>query len=163
MGPLESSLYCCELKPFCAELLLRLGYFWCKHLKQQLNQPNSVFYFLFQTLNKYLNFANLVLRVFHLSYLHSCETRRGQVWTHSTLYICERQQKCCSGFSEVWAWFEQLEQHSNINVYRAGLNNNLSPVTLHKHWAILYSIAECSTWTPGGPQPPKWTKTSCDF
>lgn len=33
----------------------------------------------FQTLNKYLNFANLVLRVFHLSYLHNCETRRGQV------------------------------------------------------------------------------------
>lgn len=33
----------------------------------------------FQTLNKYLNFANLLLRVFHLSYLHNCETRRGQV------------------------------------------------------------------------------------
>lgn len=32
-----------------------------------------------QTLKKYLNFANLVLRVFHLSYLHNCETRRGQV------------------------------------------------------------------------------------
>lgn len=32
-----------------------------------------------QTLNKYLNFANLLLRVFHLSYLHNCETRRGQV------------------------------------------------------------------------------------
>lgn len=28
---------------------------------------------------KYLDFANLVLRVFHLSYLHNCETRRGQV------------------------------------------------------------------------------------
>ncbi|XP_060905119.1 rod cGMP-specific 3',5'-cyclic phosphodiesterase subunit alpha [Labrus mixtus] len=32
-----------------------------------------------ETLNKYLNFANLLLRVFHLSYLHNCETRRGQV------------------------------------------------------------------------------------
>uniref|UniRef100_A0AAX7TKF7 Phosphodiesterase n=1 Tax=Astatotilapia calliptera TaxID=8154 RepID=A0AAX7TKF7_ASTCA len=32
-----------------------------------------------ETLNKYLNFANLALRVFHLSYLHNCETRRGQV------------------------------------------------------------------------------------
>lgn len=32
-----------------------------------------------QTINKYLNFANLLLRVFHLSYLHNCETRRGQV------------------------------------------------------------------------------------
>uniref|UniRef100_A0A674P171 GAF domain-containing protein n=1 Tax=Takifugu rubripes TaxID=31033 RepID=A0A674P171_TAKRU len=32
-----------------------------------------------ETFNKYLNFANLLLRVFHLSYLHNCETRRGQV------------------------------------------------------------------------------------
>ena len=34
-----------------------------------------------QILNKYLDFANLVLRVFHLSYLHNCETRKGQVST----------------------------------------------------------------------------------
>uniref|UniRef100_A0AAQ6IBN7 Phosphodiesterase n=1 Tax=Anabas testudineus TaxID=64144 RepID=A0AAQ6IBN7_ANATE len=42
----------------------------------------------FQTLNKYLNFANLVLRVFHLSYLHNCETRRGQVllWSASKVF-----------------------------------------------------------------------------
>ena len=39
----------------------------------------DLYLFLLQTLNKYLNFANLVLRVFHLSYLHNCETRRGQV------------------------------------------------------------------------------------
>lgn len=36
-------------------------------------------FLVLQTLNKYLNFANLLLRVFHLSYLHNCETRRGQV------------------------------------------------------------------------------------
>lgn len=39
----------------------------------------KVFIVFFQTLNKYLNFANLLLRVFHLSYLHNCETRKGQV------------------------------------------------------------------------------------
>uniref|UniRef100_A0A8C5BQL3 Phosphodiesterase n=1 Tax=Gadus morhua TaxID=8049 RepID=A0A8C5BQL3_GADMO len=41
-----------------------------------------------ETLNKYLNFANLVLRVFHLSYLHNCETRRGQVllWSASKVF-----------------------------------------------------------------------------
>ncbi|TSK28129.1 Rod cGMP-specific 3',5'-cyclic phosphodiesterase subunit alpha [Bagarius yarrelli] len=40
------------------------------------------------TLNKYLNFANLVLRVFHLSYLHNCETRKGQVllWSASKVF-----------------------------------------------------------------------------
>lgn len=40
---------------------------------------SSGVFFSSQTLNKYLNFANLLLRVFHLSYLHNCETRRGQV------------------------------------------------------------------------------------
>ncbi|XP_076005187.1 rod cGMP-specific 3',5'-cyclic phosphodiesterase subunit alpha [Genypterus blacodes] len=41
-----------------------------------------------ETLNKYMNFANLVLRVFHLSYLHNCETRRGQVllWSASKVF-----------------------------------------------------------------------------
>ncbi|XP_005453269.2 LOW QUALITY PROTEIN: rod cGMP-specific 3',5'-cyclic phosphodiesterase subunit alpha [Oreochromis niloticus] len=41
-----------------------------------------------ETLNKYLNFANLALRVFHLSYLHNCETRRGQVllWSASKVF-----------------------------------------------------------------------------
>ena len=43
----------------------------------------------FQTLNKYLNFANLILRVFHLSYLHNCETRRGQVRLQSMLHIIQ--------------------------------------------------------------------------
>lgn len=32
-----------------------------------------------QILLKYLNFVNLIMKVYHLSYLHSCETRRGQV------------------------------------------------------------------------------------
>uniref|UniRef100_A0A667Y9H3 Phosphodiesterase n=1 Tax=Myripristis murdjan TaxID=586833 RepID=A0A667Y9H3_9TELE len=41
-----------------------------------------------ETMNKYLNFGNLVLRVFHLSYLHNCETRRGQVllWSASKVF-----------------------------------------------------------------------------
>uniref|UniRef100_A0A672ZNJ1 Phosphodiesterase n=1 Tax=Sphaeramia orbicularis TaxID=375764 RepID=A0A672ZNJ1_9TELE len=41
-----------------------------------------------ETFNKYLNFANLILRVFHLSYLHNCETRRGQVllWSASKVF-----------------------------------------------------------------------------
>ncbi|KAM7389355.1 hypothetical protein PAMP_023339 [Pampus punctatissimus] len=41
-----------------------------------------------ETLNKYLFFANLILRVFHLSYLHNCETRRGQVllWSASKVF-----------------------------------------------------------------------------
>ncbi|KAF3828437.1 hypothetical protein GH733_004891 [Mirounga leonina] len=31
-----------------------------------------------EILLKYLNFANLIMKVYHLSYLHNCETRRGQ-------------------------------------------------------------------------------------
>lgn len=54
----------------------------------------------FQTLNKYLNFANLLLRVFHLSYLHNCETRRGQVRWQSMQHLLNiytytlRKHKC---------------------------------------------------------------------
>ncbi|XP_015205523.2 rod cGMP-specific 3',5'-cyclic phosphodiesterase subunit alpha isoform X2 [Lepisosteus oculatus] len=41
-----------------------------------------------ETLMKYLNFGNLILRIFHLSYLHNCETRRGQVllWSASKVF-----------------------------------------------------------------------------
>lgn len=54
--------------------------------------------FDFQILLKYLNFANLIMKVFHLSYLHNCETRRGQVrgwlkgldWTHAFTEALER-------------------------------------------------------------------------
>uniref|UniRef100_UPI00398E9330 rod cGMP-specific 3',5'-cyclic phosphodiesterase subunit beta-like n=1 Tax=Pristiophorus japonicus TaxID=55135 RepID=UPI00398E9330 len=37
---------------------------------------------------KYLNFANLNLKVYHLSYLHSCETRKGQVllWSANKVF-----------------------------------------------------------------------------
>ena len=44
--------------------------------------PSQLFLLMlfdFQILLKYLNFANLIMKVFHLSYLHNCETRRGQV------------------------------------------------------------------------------------
>lgn len=41
-----------------------------------------------EVLQKFLNFANLILRVFHLSYLHNCETRKGQVllWSASKVF-----------------------------------------------------------------------------
>uniref|UniRef100_A0A8C2F0W4 Phosphodiesterase n=1 Tax=Cyprinus carpio TaxID=7962 RepID=A0A8C2F0W4_CYPCA len=45
-------------------------------------------HFTAQDEEKYVNFANLVLRGFHLSYLHNCETRRGQVlfWSASKVF-----------------------------------------------------------------------------
>lgn len=51
---------------------------WDRVLPQAPSAASALCFF-FQTFNKYLNFANLLLRVFHLSYLHNCETRRGQV------------------------------------------------------------------------------------
>ncbi|XP_030622034.1 rod cGMP-specific 3',5'-cyclic phosphodiesterase subunit alpha [Chanos chanos] len=41
-----------------------------------------------ENLKKYLNFANLILRVFHLNYLHNCETRRSQIllWSASKVF-----------------------------------------------------------------------------
>uniref|UniRef100_A0A8K9XDG6 Phosphodiesterase n=1 Tax=Oncorhynchus mykiss TaxID=8022 RepID=A0A8K9XDG6_ONCMY len=41
-----------------------------------------------ETLLKYLNYVNLILRVFHLSYRHNCETRRGQVLLWSASKTC---------------------------------------------------------------------------
>ncbi|XP_036900828.1 rod cGMP-specific 3',5'-cyclic phosphodiesterase subunit alpha isoform X4 [Sturnira hondurensis] len=41
-----------------------------------------------EILLKYLSFANLIMKVFHLSYLHNCETRRGQIllWSGSKVF-----------------------------------------------------------------------------
>ncbi|XP_026937409.1 rod cGMP-specific 3',5'-cyclic phosphodiesterase subunit alpha isoform X2 [Sagmatias obliquidens] len=41
-----------------------------------------------EILLKYLNFANIIMKVFHLSYLHNCETRRGQIllWSGSKVF-----------------------------------------------------------------------------
>ncbi|MEJ1279291.1 hypothetical protein NN561_010222 [Cricetulus griseus] len=41
-----------------------------------------------EILLKYLNFVNLIMKVFHLSYLHNCETRRGQIllWSGSKVF-----------------------------------------------------------------------------
>ncbi|KAH0512886.1 Rod cGMP-specific 3',5'-cyclic phosphodiesterase subunit alpha [Microtus ochrogaster] len=41
-----------------------------------------------EILLKYLNFVNLIMKVYHLSYLHSCETRRGQIllWSGSKVF-----------------------------------------------------------------------------
>ncbi|KAI3351411.1 hypothetical protein L3Q82_020268 [Scortum barcoo] len=50
-----------------------------------------------ETLNKYLNFANLLLRVFHLSYLHNCETRRRtdiERQFHKALYTVRAFLNC---------------------------------------------------------------------
>ncbi|XP_040129753.1 rod cGMP-specific 3',5'-cyclic phosphodiesterase subunit alpha isoform X3 [Ictidomys tridecemlineatus] len=41
-----------------------------------------------EILLKYLNFANLLMKVYHLSYLYNCETRRGQIllWSGSKVF-----------------------------------------------------------------------------
>ncbi|MBZ3882798.1 Rod cGMP-specific 3',5'-cyclic phosphodiesterase subunit beta [Sciurus carolinensis] len=41
-----------------------------------------------EILLKYLNFANLLMKVHHLSYLYNCETRRGQIllWSGSKVF-----------------------------------------------------------------------------
>ncbi|XP_043925779.1 rod cGMP-specific 3',5'-cyclic phosphodiesterase subunit beta-like [Protopterus annectens] len=41
-----------------------------------------------ETFLRFLSFANLILKVYHLSYLHNCETRRGQLllWSASKVF-----------------------------------------------------------------------------
>uniref|UniRef100_A0A8C4SFZ1 Phosphodiesterase n=1 Tax=Erpetoichthys calabaricus TaxID=27687 RepID=A0A8C4SFZ1_ERPCA len=54
----------------------------------KIGAPHFTLLFVKYILMKYLHFANLVLKVFHLSYLHNCETRRGQVllWSASKVF-----------------------------------------------------------------------------
>lgn len=49
----------------------------------------------FQLFLKYLNFASLNLKIYHLSYLHNCETRRGQVRVKMQIgYLISSDLKC---------------------------------------------------------------------
>lgn len=59
--------------------LICQGYKWPEEKCALLIRFPSCCLIVFQILVKYLNFANIIMKVFHLSYLHNCETRRGQV------------------------------------------------------------------------------------
>lgn len=47
---------------------------------------------------KYLNFASLNLKIYHLSYLHNCETRRGQVRPKKQIGLYLKVKPSFSGF-----------------------------------------------------------------
>lgn len=64
-------------------LLLHLAQFHC---------------FSLQLFLKYLNFASLNLKIYHLSYLHNCETRRGQVRAKMQIGLYLKIKSTFSGF-----------------------------------------------------------------
>lgn len=59
------------------------GCLLCKHIPGRASESWGFSLLLpqplFQVFLKYLNFGTLNLKIYHLSYLHNCETRRGQV------------------------------------------------------------------------------------
>lgn len=94
----------------------------------------------FQLFLKYLKIASLNLKIFHLSYLHNCETRKGQVSVVKSWLTKIRQ--CClyglqddvddDGVSQLLLWsankvFEELTDierqfHKALYTVRAYLN-----------------------------------------
>lgn len=72
--------------PIYMRLLLHLTQFHC---------------FSLQLFLKYLNFASLNLKIYHLSYLHNCETRRGQVRARMQIGLYLKIKSTFSGFKNL--------------------------------------------------------------
>uniref|UniRef100_A0A669EPD3 Phosphodiesterase n=1 Tax=Oreochromis niloticus TaxID=8128 RepID=A0A669EPD3_ORENI len=90
-----------------------------------------------ETLNKYLNFANLALRVFHLSYLHNCETRRGQVRTD----LCKMSVWCFEEMTDIERQFHKalytVRAFLNCDRYSVGLLDMTKTKEFFDLWPVL--------------------------
>ncbi|XP_072868702.1 rod cGMP-specific 3',5'-cyclic phosphodiesterase subunit beta-like [Chlorocebus sabaeus] len=67
---------------------------------------------------KYLNFATLDLKIYHLSYLHNCETRRGQVLLWSANKVFEELTDIERQFHKA---FYTVRAYLNCERYSVGL------------------------------------------
>ncbi|KAL7988567.1 hypothetical protein Chor_007486 [Crotalus horridus] len=67
---------------------------------------------------KYLNFASLNLKIYHLSYLHNCETRRGQVLLWSANKVFEELTDIERQFHKS---FYTVRAYLNCDRYSVGL------------------------------------------
>ncbi|XP_065127571.2 rod cGMP-specific 3',5'-cyclic phosphodiesterase subunit alpha [Paramisgurnus dabryanus] len=100
-----------------------------------------------ETLKKYLNFANLVLRVFHLSYLHNCETRRGQVLLWSASKVFEELTDIERQFHKA---LYTVRAFLNCDRYSVGLLDMTKTKEFFDLWPIL--MGEVPPYT--GPKTP---------
>ncbi|XP_069601809.1 rod cGMP-specific 3',5'-cyclic phosphodiesterase subunit beta [Ranitomeya imitator] len=83
---------------------------------------------------KYLNFASLNLKIYHLSYLHNCETRRGQVLLWSANKVFEELTDIERQFHKA---FYTVRAYLNCDRYSVGLLDMTKEKEFFDLWPVL--------------------------
>lgn len=83
---------------------------------------------------KYLNFASLNLKIYHLSYLHNCETRRGQVLLWSANKVFEELTDIERQFHKA---FYTVRAYLNCDRYSVGLLDMTKQKEFFDLWPVL--------------------------
>ncbi|KAG8130375.1 hypothetical protein E2320_017024 [Naja naja] len=83
---------------------------------------------------KYLNFASLNLKIYHLSYLHNCETRRGQVLLWSANKVFEELTDIERQFHKS---FYTVRAYLNCDRYSVGLLDMSKQKEFFDLWPVL--------------------------
>ncbi|KAH1169090.1 hypothetical protein KIL84_013680 [Mauremys mutica] len=96
---------------------------------------------------KYLNFASLNLKIYHLSYLHNCETRRGQVLLWSANKVFEELTDIERQFHKA---FYTVRAYLNCDRYSVGLLDRTKQKEFFDLWPVL--MGEVPSYS--GPRTP---------
>ncbi|XP_068089676.1 rod cGMP-specific 3',5'-cyclic phosphodiesterase subunit beta-like [Hyperolius riggenbachi] len=83
---------------------------------------------------KYLNFASLNLKIYHLSYLHNCETRRGQVLLWSANKVFEELTDIERQFHKA---FYTVRAYLNCDRYSVGLLDMTKEKEFFDLWPVI--------------------------
>uniref|UniRef100_A0A8C9V7G2 Phosphodiesterase n=1 Tax=Scleropages formosus TaxID=113540 RepID=A0A8C9V7G2_SCLFO len=83
---------------------------------------------------KYLNFASLNLKIFHLSYLHNCETRRGQLLLWSANKVFEELTDIERQFHKA---LYTVRAYLNCDRYSVGLLDMTKEKEFFDIWPVL--------------------------
>uniref|UniRef100_A0A452IGK8 Phosphodiesterase n=1 Tax=Gopherus agassizii TaxID=38772 RepID=A0A452IGK8_9SAUR len=99
---------------------------------------------------KYLNFASLNLKIYHLSYLHNCETRRGQVLLWSANKVFEELTDIERQFHKA---FYTVRAYLNCDRYSVGLlDRTKQKVSIHVYGKIIQGCSP-DQWGAVSPLP----------
>uniref|UniRef100_A0A7N4PJX5 Phosphodiesterase n=1 Tax=Sarcophilus harrisii TaxID=9305 RepID=A0A7N4PJX5_SARHA len=88
---------------------------------------------------KYLNFASLSLKIYHLNYLHNCETRRGQVLLWSANKVFEELTDIERQFHKA---FYTVRAYLNCDRYSVGLLDMTKEKEFFDVWPVLMGEAQ---------------------
>nr|XP_014435027.1 rod cGMP-specific 3',5'-cyclic phosphodiesterase subunit beta isoform X1 [Pelodiscus sinensis] len=83
---------------------------------------------------RYLNLASLNLKIYHLSYLHNCETRRGQVLLWSANKVFEELTDIERQFHKA---FYTVRAYLNCDRYSVGLLDRTKQKEFFDLWPVL--------------------------